>query len=379
MIKFALKDNIVCKGKISQAASNVLKGYKSAFNSTIVELLSDYDFKFVNMDEFGMGSFGVHSAYGPVSIEGRVVGGSSSGCAAAVKTEQCEIGIGTDSGGSIRLPAAFCDLYGFKPTYGRISRFGVITYCQSLDTIGILSRNLKGVVDTFRLLDKWDNKDPTAIPEIFRNKMIIERKEVVVGIPINILDNKFLDTVRYLTCNPNIKFKKINLDYFEYSLACYYIIATAEASSALNKYNGLLYPERRHSLTFEENLKYTRSKFGKEVLSRLQLGDFVLNNDAFETWFLQAAKVRKLIQMDYERVFKAVDYVLMPTTLQKPPLVEDVLNPSINDYRSDSYTVGPSLSGLPTLSFPINGISLQFIGPVLSDLQLLRDVRHLII
>eukprot|EP00835_Amoeboradix_gromovi_P000019 NODE_1_length_95616_cov_0.657642.p19 type:complete len:381 gc:universal NODE_1_length_95616_cov_0.657642:1748-2890(+) len=373
MIKYALKDNIVCKGKITQAASNVLRDYVSSFNSTIVDQL-DGDYISVNMDEFGFGSYGVHSAYGPVSINGRVAGGSSSGCAAAVKLEHCLVGIGTDTGGSIRLPAAFCNLIGFKPSYGRISRYGVIAYAQSLDTVGLLSKSLNEVIKTFKILDKYDDKDPTSIPTSLRKSFVESKDSFVIGVPRNVKDEKFQQMVSQLRGNPKLKIKKISLPHFKYSLACYYIIATAEAYSSLNRYSGLLYPAAKHNKTFEQTRKLIRDLFGKEVKNRLELGGFVLNNEDYEAWFLQATKVRRLIQMDYKMAFQHVDYVILPTTLQEPPLVKDVLDPKVSDYNSDCYTVGPSLAGTPVLSIPLHRYSVQVIAPFQNDNQLLNDV-----
>ena len=372
MIKYALKDNILAEGKIAQAASNVLKGYKSPFSSTIVKLLDD-KFLHVNMDEFGMGSFGVHSAYGPVSLNGKVAGGSSSGCAAAVKQDYCEVGIGTDTGGSIRLPAAFCELIGFKPSYGRISRYGVITYAQSLDTVGLLSKSLSKIQSTFQLLDKYDPNDHTSIATKFRSTRSAARKKLKIGIPKNIDNRVFRKASLEFAAKQNIDLIDVELPYFDFGLACYYIISTAEAFSALNRYTGLLYPEVEHSRTFEQQTNATRARFGIEVKNRLELGSFVLNNHEFDAWFLQAAKIRRLIQNDYTKAFTLVDYILMPTTLQTPPLVKDVLDPKIEDYESDSFTVGPSLAGLPTLSFPFDQMSFQISGPHLSDYQLLWD------
>eukprot|EP00834_Sanchytrium_tribonematis_P006650 NODE_510_length_6666_cov_0.619918.p2 type:complete len:389 gc:universal NODE_510_length_6666_cov_0.619918:1618-452(-) len=380
--KYALKDNIVAKGKKTQAASNLLENYKSSFNSTVVEKL-DGEFLHVNMDEFGMGSFGLNSAYGLVSVNGKSVGGSSSGCAASVLLGHCEVGIGTDTGGSIRLPAAFTNLLGFKPSYGMISRYGVIPYAQSLDTVGIITKEIDTLTKTFRLLEGFDNKDPTSIPNMLRDRGATQLPILKLGV-MKISNKEFLhgvaDIVGKLKNRHKVKVETlpIEIPYFEVSLACYYIIATAEAFSSLNKYSGELYPKTRQlydSSKYDQIRKFTRSHFGHEVQQRLKLGEFVLSRDEFDNWFQQATKVRRLIRDSFYSLFNTFDYILLPTTLMKAPAINEALNFSSKNYTTDNFTVPTSLSGLPTLAIPTKDVSVQCVGPYLKDYQLLHDFK----
>ena len=377
-MRIAVKDNICMKHTTTQAASLVLKGYKSPIQSTIVDLLYKYntknDFKHVNMDEFGMGSMGIHSMYGLALLNGRVCGGSSSGSAQSVALKECELGIGTDTGGSIRLPAAFCKIYGFKPSYGRVSRYGVIPYAQSLDTVGLLANTMDILTAAFKVLDKYDEKDATSLPIQYRQDTVVNKDKLIIGLPSHIKDPLFIQQIQLLKKNNKIEFINVDLKLFKYHLACYYIIACAEASSSLNRYTGLLYPptSNPNKLDFEELRLLNRQLFGNEVKSRLALGDFVLSSKEYGEWFLQATRTRRLIKNEFDSIFKSVDYLLMPTTLQDPPLLSDIIEDA-SIYNTDEFTVGISLSGNPCLSFPTSTISMQLIGNYLSDYQLLND------
>ncbi|KAK0288654.1 Trimeric GatFAB AmidoTransferase(AdT) complex subunit [Friedmanniomyces endolithicus] len=395
----AIKDNIATRDSPTTAASNALTGYTSPFDATVVKLLRQHGATIsakTNLDEFGMGSHSQHSHFAPVLgpyIRNGVPlspGGSSGGSAVAVATGQCWAALGTDTGGSVRLPAAFTGTVGFKPSYGVMSRWGVIQYANSMDTVGILARNVEDAGRVFRCLDAYDGQDPTSLSVSVRERAARRQplaRGLRIGVPIeyNIVGlapavrSAYTRTLGSLQDHGH-SLHPVSLPTTRQALSAYYVLAPAEASSNLAKYDGTRYGFRTQGTDASPKSGlplYARTRgegFGEEVKRRILLGAYTLSSDAIDNYFIQAQKVRRLVQRDFDGVFtrlnplldsdvtmgagvreeQGVDVLLTPTAPTLPPTVEEVkLQSSVESYMNDVFTVPASLAGLPVISVPV--------------------------
>jgi aspartyl-tRNA(Asn)/glutamyl-tRNA(Gln) amidotransferase subunit A len=377
-IPIAIKDNINVKGWELTCSSKILKGYISPYNATVIEKLLENGcspFGRTNMDEFAMGSTTATSAYGktlnPVDTS-KVPGGSSGGSAAAVAGGIAIAALGSDTGGSIRQPAAFCGVVGMKPTYGRVSRFGLAAYSSSLDQIGPITQNVEDAKILYNIISGYDKNDSTSAnidytPIEFSNKKL---KIAVIDNYINEASKEvkqaIWDVVEALEKDGHTIIHK-ELMNNKIDIATYYIVATAEASSNLSRYDGMRYGNRIEGKDLKETYELTRAQFGDEVKRRIMLGTFVLSSGYYDAYYLKAQKVRHLIKEEYDKILNEADLILMPvapTTAFEFGAKKDPLDM----YLEDIYTVSVNLSGNPAISVPISKdsnnlpISLQLIG-----------------
>lgn len=358
-IPIAIKDNILVKGERCTAGSKMLENYIAPYDATVIKKLKDAGAVIIgktNLDEFAMGSSTENSAFhntlNPFDPE-RVPGGSSGGSAAIVGAGLVPIALGSDTGGSIRQPASFCGIYGLKPTYSAVSRYGLIAMASSLDQIGIFSRELDDLILVLDIIKGKDNFDSTS--QIYYDST---KDITTIGIPQEVFDlgldpvvkEKFENFINHL----NINIKKISLPSLPYALPTYYLLMTAEVSSNLARYDGI-----RYGLSLAKNNlleKYLDSRetgFGKEVKRRILLGTFVLSHGYYEAYYLKALKTRKYIFNDFQKAFQDVDLILMPTSPTLPFKLGEKLSDPLSMYLADIYTVPINLAYLPSLSFNI--------------------------
>jgi aspartyl-tRNA(Asn)/glutamyl-tRNA(Gln) amidotransferase subunit A len=362
----AVKENIHIKNVELSCASKTLRSYKSIYNASVIEKIINAGGTILastNMDEFAMGSSSEHTIHGPVRNpydKERVAGGSSGGSAVAVASGMVDIALGSDTGGSVRQPASFCGIYGLKPTYGRISRYGLVSFASSFDQIGIFSNNIKDMSSLFETISGYDEKDSTSA-DIPVNSFLFEDKKYKIGIPneywgdgINpemhkILDN-FIEKLKY----NGHTVETISMPKTKYSIATYYILTTAEASSNLARYDGVQYGFREDSENPIEMTTKTRNiGFGDEVKKRILLGTFVLSSGYYDAYFEKAQKMRRLIQNDFKNAFDEFDLLLTPTVPDPPFKIGEKIDDPLMMYLSDIYTVPMSLAGVPALNIPI--------------------------
>jgi len=393
-IPYAVKDNILTEGIRTTAGSKILENYIAPYDATVIKRLKEKKAVLIgktNLDEFAMGSSTENSAFqvtkNPYDLE-RVPGGSSGGSAVAVAAEMAVFALGSDTGGSIRQPAAFCGVVGFKPSYGSVSRYGLIAMASSLDVIGPLSKNVEDARIVFEAINGKDELDATSY-DLERKGT---KKELIIGLPKECLLKELDEEIKEKTEEflkkiekEKIKIKEINLKLLDYALACYYIIMPAEVSANLARYDGLRYSSLKTEADNLLNLYFqNRGRgFGKEVRRRILLGTYVLSRGYYEAFYKKAQKVRRLIQEDYQKVFEEVDFILNPTTPTLPFKIGEKVTDPLSMYLSDIFTVGANISGLPSLSLPIGfskeglPIGLQITGPFRSDYLLLDFAQKL--
>ncbi len=383
----AIKDNILVEGLKCTAGSKILENYVAPFDATVIKKLKEAGAIIVgktNLDEFAMGSSTEYSAFkitkNPHDLE-RVPGGSSGGSAAAVAKNFCLFSLGSDTGGSIRQPATFCKIVGLKPTYGAVSRFGLIAFASSLDQIGPMTKNVRDCEIVFEIIKGKDPLDSTSV-EI--EKKFEEKKEIKVGIPkeyliegIEIEVRKAFEKAIKKYQEKGIKFEEISLPHTEYALACYYIIACAEASSNLARYDGLRYGNYCEGVDIFDTYSKTRSLFGKEVKRRIILGTFVLSAGYYEAFYLKAQKVRRKIKEDFEKAFEKVDLIFTPVSPTLPFKIGEKIEDPLKMYLSDVFTVSVNLAGLPAISIPVENlpVGLQIIGPPFSESKIFQVAK----
>lgn len=361
----AIKDNILYKGHIASCASKMLEHYKAPYNATVVEKLLKEDAIIIgrtNMDEFAMGSSNENSAFGPVKNPldlQRVPGGSSGGSAAAVACGMVQMALGSDTGGSIRQPAAFCGIYGLKPTYGTVSRYGLVAFASSADQIGPLTADLQDNALLLEVLCGYDAKDSTSADKPAFKAENLDAKDFTVGIPSDFLKDlnpeilACVNAAKENLSKKGVKFKEISMPYCKYASPCYYILTSSEASSNLARFDGLRYGYKDNSAEdLEESYLKDRAKFGPEVKRRIMLGTFSLGSAHAEDYYLKAQKVRNLIKNDFVEAFKQVDAVLLPATPNTAFKIGEKVNDLISLYLSDLYTAPANIAGVPALSFP---------------------------
>lgn len=394
-IPIAVKDNICMQGEPTRCASKMLHNFVSPYDATAVTKLKAagaIPFGRANMDEFAMGSAGQNSAYGHTenpAAPGHVPGGSSSGSAAAVAGGMAIAALGSDTGGSIRQPASHCGIVGMKPTYGRISRYGLVAFASSLDQIGPLTQNVEDAALLLNALCGHDAKDSTSsthATEDFTAKLGQSIAGVRIGLPKEYLSSGNSPQV---TAAINLAVQKltelgaeiveVSLPHSEAVVAAYYIIACAEASSNLSRFDGIRYGYRAENTNGLDDL-YSRSRaegFGAEVKRRIILGTYVLSSGFYDAYYAKAQKVRALVAQDFANAFDKVDFILGPVAPTAAPLLHDTNMSPLQVYLADIYTIPANLAGLPGISIPTPQegalpIGIQLLGKHFAEADLLR-------
>ncbi len=368
-VPISIKDNISTRGWETTCASKILVGYIPPYDATVIEKLREGGatlFGKCNMDEFAFGSSSETSAFGPVrnpwDLE-RVPGGSSGGSAAAVASGEAIAALGTDTGGSIRLPAAFCGVVGLKPTYGRVSRYGLIAFGSSFDQIGPLTQTVEDAAILMNVIAGHDERDSTsanlAVPD-YTQSLHRPVKGLKIGLPkeyfVKGMDPEIEASVReaakvYKTLGAEIK--EVSLPHTHHSVAVYYIVAVAEASSNLGRFDGVEYGFRATNSTLRDLYFETRDLgFGEEAKRRILLGTFVLSAGYYEAYYRKGQKVRTLIRQDFEKAFKEVDLLLTPVSPTPPFKLGEKMTDPLTMYLSDIFTISVNLAGVPAMSLP---------------------------
>ena len=383
-VMVALKDNICTKGLPTTCGSSMLKGYRSPYEATVVKKLRRAGGLIAgktNLDEFGMGSSTENSAFGPTlnPVDRSLVpGGSSGGSAAAVAAGYVRIALGSDTGGSVRQPAAFCGVVGIKPTYGRVSRYGLIAFASSLDQIGTIGATVLEASLLLEIVSGHDARDSTSaqkpVPS-YKDAVVEGVEGMVIGVPTEYFPEQLDPSVRALldeACERLIdagaEVRPVSLPHTEFAIPCYYVLATAEASSNLARYDGVRFGVRVPAEGLERMYEGTRGNFGSEVKRRIMLGTYVLSSGYYDAYYGTAQRTRASIAHDFKTAFSEVDVLLTPTSPTPAfPLGERVLDP-VAMYLSDVFTVTANLAGIPGLSVPIGkvgGLPLgaQLLGP----------------
>ncbi len=384
-IPIAVKDNICTKGIKTTCASKILENFVAPYDAEVFSKLKDSGFILLgktNLDEFAMGSSTESSFFGPTKnpydLE-RVPGGSSGGSAAAVSAMTAPASLGSDTGGSIRQPASFCGVVGIKPTYGRVSRYGLVAYASSLDQIGTFANSVTDAAALLSIISGKDNKDSTSVDkeiDFSPDKLTFDPKGLKIGIPeeyYNGIDpeikERTLDKINALV-KLGAQTVNISLKYTEYAIPIYYLIATAEASSNLARYDGVRYGYRSPNIKNLSEL-YIKSRsegFGKEVKRRIHLGTFSLSSGYYDAYYLKALKGRTLIIEDFKNAFTKADVIITPVTTTTAFKIGEMINDPLQMYMSDILTISVNLAGIPALSVPVglhsNGmpIGLQIMG-----------------
>lgn len=368
-VPISIKDNICIDGWETTCASKILEGYVPPYDATVIQKLKEAGAVIAgkcNMDEFAFGSSNESSAFHPVHNPwdlSRVPGGSSGGSAAAVSADEAFVALGSDTGGSIRQPASFCSVVGIKPTYGRVSRYGLIAFGSSLDQIGPLAKTVEDAALTLKVIAGHDPKDSTSanlpVPD-YTKSLVNNVKGLRIGLPkeyfIKGLDPEVEKTVReavkvYQDLGAEIR--EINLPHASYAVHIYYIVATAEASSNLGRFDGVQYGLRSKSSNLQEMYVETRSQgFGPEAKRRILLGTFVLSAGYYDAYYVRGLKARTLLKKDFEEAFKQVDVILSPTAPTPAFKLGEKSDDPISMYLSDIYTISANLAGIPAISFP---------------------------
>lgn len=396
-VPIGVKDNICTKGAPTTCASKMLRDFRPPFDATVVKQLKHAGMVAAgktNMDEFAMGSTSETSCYGmvrnPWGTE-HVPGGSSGGSAAAVSAGEAICALGSDTGGSIRQPASFCGVTGFKPTYGAVSRYGLIAYASSFDQIGPIARDVRDCAAIMDVISGHDGMDSTSSfctqGESFYDSLTGDIKGTVIGLPEECFDDgvdkavkenveKMVKTLEGM----GARIDPIRLPFIRYAVPTYYIIATAEASSNLSRFDGIKYGYRADACaTVDELMIRSRSEgFGSEVRKRILLGTFVLSSGYYDAYYNKALKMRRLIVEGFERAFSECDAIVCPTAPMTAPKAGSFLTDSMKMYLSDIFTVSVNLAGLPGLSVPCGfdeaglPIGAQIIGAAGADKAVLN-------
>lgn len=394
-IPIAVKDNICTKGIRTTCASRILENFVPTYDATVVKLLKEAGAIIIgktNMDEFAMGSSTENSAFfpthNPYDLE-RVPGGSSGGSASAVSAREAPLALGSDTGGSIRQPASFCGIVGFKPTYGRVSRYGLVAFASSLDQIGPLTITVEDCIILFYVIGRYDPLDSTSapLPTPHLEEMLVPE---IRGMRIGLIQELFaegieeevrkgvLEAVEYLE-DAGAIIEWVSLPHLSYALPCYYIIAPSEASSNLARYDGVKYGFRADGEGVIPMYMETRAKgFGPEVKRRIMLGTYALSAGYYDAYYLKALKVRTLIKRDFDKAFEKFDILISPTSPIPPFKLGEKIDDPLKMYMADICTIPVNLAALPAISVPAGldsqglPIGLQMIGKPFEETILLR-------
>ena len=394
-VPIAVKDNFLTRGLRTTCASKILGEFMPPYDATAVARLRACDSIIIgktNLDEFAMGSSAENSAFFPTrnpwDLE-RVPGGSSGGSAAAVAADQCIAALGTDTGGSIRQPAAFCGIVGLKPTYGRVSRYGIIAFASSMDQVGPMTKDVRDAALLLEALAGYDAADSTSVQrpvpnytaaltgEIDKLRIGVPREYFVAGMQQE-TEAAVRAAIRQLEKDGAV-IEEVSLPHSEYAVAVYYIVATAEASSNLARYDGMRFGHRVHAQDLLETYLATREEgFGAEVKRRIMLGTYALSAGYYDAYYLKAQQVRALIKKDFDDVFQRVDAIITPTAPTTAFKLGEKTQDPLQMYLSDIYTISINLAGLPALSLPCGfdarglPIGMQIIGKPFEEATILN-------
>lgn len=390
-IGLAIKDNICVKGMPATCASKILEGFVPPYDATVIERIKREDgiiFGKANMDEFAMGNTTQSSAFGPTrnpwDLE-RVPGGSSGGSAAAVAGGMTSMSLGSDTGGSVRCPASFCSVLGLKPTYGMVSRYGVIPYANSLEQVGPIARTVEDLELLFDVISGYDERDGTSVHPT-GGKKVAGTKGLRVGLIKEFFGEGIQDAVRERVLDASAKLEELgavteetSIGSLNFALAAYYIVAMAEASSNLSRYDGVRYGASREKGSADWNAAFAKTRtecFGAEVKRRILLGTFVLSAGYYDAYYLKAQKARSLLRREFARAFKRYDVLLGPTMPVIPPKLGEKVTP-LEDYLIDVNTVPANLVGVPSISVPAGfsaglPVGLQLIAPPFGEETLFK-------
>ena len=390
-IPYAIKDNMLVKGVKATAGSKILENYTASFDATVIKKLKKQGAILLgktNMDEFAMGSSTENSAFfttkNPHDLE-RVPGGSSGGSAASVASKMSVFALGSDTGGSIRQPAGFCGVVGFKPSYGTVSRYGLIAMASSLDIIGPFAENVEDAEIVFKSIAGKDTMDSTSQDISVVTNKTQNIQNTVFGLPKEYfqegLDDKIKKTIEEVIekiKSQGATIKEVSLPSTSYALPCYYIIMPAEASSNLARFDGIRYSSINDYSNLHDIYFKTRGEgFGEEVRRRIVLGTYVLSSGYYDAYYKKAQQVRRLIAKEFDEVFKEVDFLITPTSPTFPFKIGERADDPLSMYLSDIFTVGANIAGIPAINLPCGKednlpINMQIIGPYLSDFSLLN-------
>lgn len=395
-VPLAVKDNLCTQGILTTCSSKILANFKPTYSSEAVLNLQRGGAVLIgktNMDEFAMGSTTETSAYGvtrnPHNTE-HVPGGSSGGSCAAVAAGECSYALGSDTGGSIRQPASFCGVTGIKPTYGTVSRYGLIAYGSSLDQIGPIAKDVTDCATVLEVISSYDNKDSTSVRREdtdFTAALTEDVKGMRIGIPRDYLRDGLQTGVRDAVMaaaevlrQQGAVVEEFDLSFVEYAIPAYYVIASAEASSNLSRYDGVKYGYRTEQYEGLHNMyKKSRSEgFGPEVKRRIMLGSFVLSSGYYDAYYLKALRTKALIKEAFNRAFESYDVILSPAAPTTAPKIGESLCDPIKMYLGDIYTISVNLAGLPAMTVPCGEdesglpIGLQLIGDCFQEKKIIQ-------
>ena len=400
-VPVAVKDNMCTSFSTTTCASKILENFKAPYDAHVVEKLNAADAVIVgkcNMDEFAMGSStensGLKQTCNPWDTA-RVPGGSSGGSAAAVAARMCFASLGSDTGGSIRQPASFCGTVGLKPTYGRVSRFGLVAYGSSLDQIGPLTRDVTDAALMMNVIAGHDDRDSTSVNDDIAPvcDYLADIDEPVAGLKIGVVPQfnagadedvrNAIDAALQVYKELGAEIVEIEMPHFEYAIATYYVVATAEASSNLARYDGVHYGYRTANPKdyIEVYSKSRAEAFGDEVKRRIMLGTYVLSSGYYDAYYLRALKVRNLIRGDFTKAYESCDCIMMPVSPTTAFKVGEKTDDPLQMYLADIYTIAANLAGVPGLSLPCGfdkqnlPIGLQILTPNFTEGKLLRIAR----
>ena len=397
----SIKDVLCYKDHGVTAGSKILKGFESLFSATAVQRILDEDAIIigrVNCDEFAMGSANENSTYGPVSNAidpTKVPGGSSGGSAVAVQAGTCLVSLGTDTGGSVRQPAAFCGVIGMKPTYGRISRFGLLAYASSFDQIGILANDIKDVALLLEIMSGYDENDSTTSQKEvnqYSQSLNLDGKKRIAYFESALQHESIDPEIRQATFELIEKLKSeghtvepVEFEYLDFIIPAYYVLTTAEASSNLSRFDGVRFGHRSEDAKdLLEVYKKSRSEgFGTEVKRRIMLGTFVLSSGYYDAYYTKAQKIRRLIANKTFEIFQDYDFILMPASPTPPWNIGDKMDDPVEVYLADIFTVQANMVGIPAIALPFakhaNGlpIGIQFMANKFEEQKLLAFSNHL--
>lgn len=399
-VPIIIKDNMLYEGKITSCASKFMENYVGQYTATAVKRLLDEDAVIIgraNMDEFAMGSSCENSAYGPcfnALSDSHVAGGSSGGSACVVALDLCAAALGSDTGGSIRLPASFNGVVGLKGTYGRVSRYGLVAFGSSLDQIGPITKNVEDAALILKVMAGQDKNDQTcsqnSVPDYLKN-LNLDIKGKKIGIIKEVDDvavmsahyNKYKDFANWLKMQ-GAEIVDVSVKNYELSLPVYYILAPAEAASNLGRFDGVKYSKRsEQAKTIDEIYTKSRSEgFGKEVKRRIMLGNFVLSSGYYDAYYLRAKRIQQALSSDMEKAFSSCDVIIMPISFDDALELNSKSDP-ISMYMEDMFTIISNLTGVPAISIPFSKgtkglpLGLQLLSAKFDEQQLFNVASYI--
>jgi len=393
-VPVAIKDNTLVEGQKCTAGSKILDNYIAPYDARVVKKIKERGGIILgktNLDEFAMGASGEYSAYGatknPHNLK-YVPGGSSSGSAAAVSAQMCTVALGSDTAGSVRYPSSLCGVVGMKPTYGAVSRYGLIAMASSLDQIGPIAKNVEDAESLFNVIKGNDPMDATSYEQPKKTDRKVDIKNLKIGVAKECLGHGVQKEIIDITKEAisklekqGIKIETVSLPYLEYGVACYYIIMPAEASSNLARYDGVKFGMAKETDDLLSRYFETRGEFfGAEVKRRIMLGTYCLSAGYYDSYYLKAQKMRDKIRQDFDNIFKKVDLLLTPTSPFLPFKLGERLEDPLSMYMADFLTVPANLAGLPAISVPagdVDGlpVGIQFVAPQYQEKRIFKVAK----